>query len=100
MLREFEIFSKPSLPSVAVKRGFSWPGFFFTWIWAFSRGLWVQGIIWLTIALSIGFSQRSMLAADPLLYLVPTLLLSLNFGVRGIAWRSRKLERAGYDFAG
>jgi hypothetical protein len=69
MLREFEIFSKPGLPSVAVKRGFSWPGFFFTWLWAFTRGLWVQGIIVLAIASPIGLFQRSLVTADPLVYL-------------------------------
>ena len=100
MLREFEIFSKPSFPSVAVKRGFSWPGFFFTWIWAFTRGLWVQGIILLAIGLAVGLFQRSVLAEDPLLYLLPGLILMITAGVRGNAWRSRKLERAGYDFAG
>jgi hypothetical protein len=100
MLREFEIFSKPSFPSVAVKRGFSWPGFFFTWIWAFTKGLWVQGIILLAIGLAVGLFQRSVLAADPLLYLLPGLILMVTVGVRGNAWRSRKLERAGYDFAG
>jgi uncharacterized protein DUF2628 len=100
MLREFEIFSKASLPSIAVKRGFSWPGFFFSWIWAFTKGLWVQGIILLAIGLAIGFFKRSILAADPLLILLPALVLDVIVGIRGNAWRSRKLERAGYDFAG
>jgi hypothetical protein len=100
MLREFEIFSKPGFPSVAVKRGFSWPGFFFTWIWAFTKGLWAQGIILLAIGLAVGLFQRSVLAADPLLYLLPGLILMITAGVRGNAWRSRKLERDGYDFAG
>jgi hypothetical protein len=100
MLREFEIFSKPSLPSVAVKRGFSWPGFFFSWIWAFVKGLWVPGIVLLGIGLTIGLFQRSILTADPLLIILPALVLAVTVGVRGNAWRSRKLERAGYDFAG
>ena len=100
MLREFEIFSKPSLPSIAVKRGFSWPGFFFTWIWAFTRGLWLQGIILLAIWLSIGLFRGSVLAADPLLLILPGLIFGVTVGMRGNAWRSRKLERAGYNFTG
>ncbi len=100
MLREFEIFSKPSLPSVAVKRGFSWPGFFFTWIWAFTRGLWVQGIILFAIGIAFGFFKRAVFASDPLLYLLPALILMVTVGMRGNAWRSRKLEQDGYDFAG
>jgi hypothetical protein len=100
MLREFEIFSKRSLPSVAVKRGFSWPGFFFTWIWAFTRGLWVHGIVLLAIGLAIAFFKRSVLINDPLLYVLPGLILAVTVGIRGNAWRSRKLERAGYEFAG
>jgi len=62
--------------------------------------LWVQGIVLLSVALTIGLFQRSVLTADPLLFLLPGLLLATTFGVRGNAWRSRKLERAGYDFAG
>jgi hypothetical protein len=99
MLREFEIFSKPSFPSVAVKRGFSWPGFFFTWIWAFSRGLWVPGVVLLGIDLVISLIRLETLAVEPL-YVFPVLIVSLAVGLRGNSWRIRKLERTGYEFVG
>jgi len=100
MLREFEIFSKTSFPSVAVKRGFSWPGFFFTWIWAFSRGLIVQGVVLLAISIGIGLLRLTSVGSDPFALVLPGLLVMLAVGLRGNSWRSRKLEREGYDFVG
>jgi len=39
----FNIYKNPSGAMEAVKRGWSWPGFFFSWIWAFSKGLYFIG---------------------------------------------------------
>jgi hypothetical protein len=100
MLREFEIFTKPSSPTVAVKRGFSWPGFFFTWIWAFSRGLWVQGAAILGAVLLFSLFQVILLAGNPLLSYLAGLLVLVAVGMRGNSWRIRKLENSGYEFVG
>jgi hypothetical protein len=100
MLREFEIFSKTSCPSVAVKRGFSWPGFFFTWIWAFSRRLWLPGAIIIVVGTLIWVQDVTLVAANPLAIILPGLIVNLTVGLRGNSWRSRKLERNGYQFVG
>jgi len=100
MFREFEIFTKPSLPTVAVKRGFSWPGFFFTWLWAFSRGLWLEGAIILGVCIAIGLLNLVILAVNPLLVCLPGLISVLVIGMRGNSWRIRKLEKEGYEFVG
>ena len=34
---------------MVIKDGFSWPGFFFVFIWLFYKRLWLQGIILLVI---------------------------------------------------
>jgi hypothetical protein len=98
MLREFEIFSKPSFPTMAVKRGFSWPGFFFSFIWAFSRGLWLQGAIIVAFAAVIWAVDFIFFAGNPWLTGMLELLVMLAVGVRGNSWRSRKLEHDGYEF--
>jgi hypothetical protein len=100
MQREFEVFSRPPASSVAVKRGFSWPGFFLTWIWAFSRGLWLQGVLLFAtqaagaalIALTFGNSS--------LVWGMFGLIVALFAGLNGNNWRVGKLERAGYRFLG
>lgn len=100
MLREFEIFSKSSSPTVAVKRGFSWPGFLFTWVWALSRRLWVHGAVLVGIGILISVPDLVFRAANPLLFGFPGLIVMAVVGVRGNSWRSKKLERDGYEFVG
>src|SRR5689334_11460701 len=98
MLREFEIFSKPSFPPTAVKRGFSWPGFFFSWIWALSRGLWLHATIIIGFAAVIGLVDFIFFGGNPWLSGLMGFVVNLAVGVRGNSWRSRKLERNGYEF--
>jgi len=100
MQREFEIFTKSPTAPVAVKRGFSWPGFFFIWIWALSRGLWLEGVFILLADAAIVFSKFTILINHPFLCGLFSLALQFVVGIKGNYWRSRKLERAGYSFDG
>ena len=43
-MKTYNIFSHDEEPAQAVKIGWSWPGFFFTWIWALVKGLRAVGI--------------------------------------------------------
>jgi hypothetical protein len=100
MQREFEIFTKPSFAPKAVKHGFSWPGFFFIWIWAFSCGLWLEGSFILLADAVILFLKLTLLVNHPVLCALFSLVLQIIVGIRGNFWRSRKLESAGYSFEG
>ena len=42
----FRIYQHPMRGIEAVKVGFSWPGFFFTWIWMFTKQMWADGATW------------------------------------------------------
>ena len=98
MLREFEIFSKPSCPTVAVKQGFSWPGFFFTWIWALGRELWLKAaVIFIVCVATTALSAILPLVGVPLGGLVG-LAVGLIVGSNGNYWKCRKLEEDGYQF--
>jgi hypothetical protein len=100
MLREFEIFTKPSAPSIAVKRGFCWPGFFLTFFWALFRRLWLPAVAILLATVAVGVSRSTVLIGNPVPYVLSGLVLHLFVGLRGNMWRSQKLERAGYGFVG
>jgi hypothetical protein len=100
MQREFEIFTKPSFPSVAVKRGFSWPAFFFNWIWAFTCGLWVEGVSIVLIGFALEYLEYTVLANHLIFYFLFAIGFGIVIGVKGNFWRSRKLERDGYSFEG
>jgi TolB-like protein len=49
---------------IAIKQGFCWPAFLFTWVWAFANRLWIPGAVLLMVgtifnALFIYFSEDS-----------------------------------------
>jgi hypothetical protein len=100
MQRQFEIFTKPSTASIAVKQGFSWLGFFLVWIWALSRGLWFAGSIILAADALIIFLKYTFLSDNPFLCGLLALGLRLAVGIKGNFWRSKKLENTGYIFKG
>src|SRR5262245_27048275 len=81
MAREFEILTKPSAPTVAVKRGFFWPGFLFVF------------------AVAIGLSFVHAIG-HPIHVRLSGLALALAVGFRGNYLRSRRFERRGYGFVG
>ena len=100
MRREFEILTKPTSAPIAVKRGFSWPAFFFSWIWAFSRGLWLEGILIVFVGIIIGLAEITVLAPYPILGILASLAVSLYIGIKGNYWRSRRFEHSGYNYEG
>ena len=98
MLREFEIFSKPSCPTIAVKRGFSWPGFFFTWIWALGRELWLKAVVIFVVCVATTALSAILRFEGVLLGCLVGLITGLIVGSNGNYWKCRKLEEDGYQF--
>ena len=47
-MRTFEIYAHPSRDLEAVKKGFSWPAIFFSWLWALAEKLWLVAF-WLIV---------------------------------------------------
>ncbi|MCY4487204.1 MAG: DUF2628 domain-containing protein [Deltaproteobacteria bacterium] len=44
-MKKFSILRHATSGYEVVKNGWSWPAFFFTWIWAFVKKLWLIGVI-------------------------------------------------------
>jgi hypothetical protein len=42
---QYNIYEKPDGDYEAIKIGFSWPAFFFTWIWAVVKEMWLPAIL-------------------------------------------------------
>lgn len=94
--RRYDAFADPSGTVEVVKRGWSWPASLLTWIWAFAKGLWVQGIVSLAISLigTLATSGDDRIAFQFLNGLVQFFI----FGAKGNSWRTRRLLGAGYTF--
>ena len=100
-MRTFDVFNHPIRGYEAVKKGFSWPAFFFTWIWAFIKKIWGWGVAFLGAMIVLGLLQISFEEQESLSGLILTLLLHIGitiyFGVRGNDWRRENLAKRGYE---
>src|SRR5258705_369877 len=104
MQRTFEIFRHPLRDSKAVKVGFSWPGFFFTWIWAFVSRLWVAGSLLFVLSLVFGLLPFFLSFQSPYENRLVLAFLSLVFqfavGLKANSWKSEALQNRGYECVG
>lgn len=100
----------------AIKNGFSWIGFFLTWIWAFYTRQWVLGILAILFGifykLTLKYISIHYLGFDPELssprysYGMLTndlsnfalmVLVATIFGLKGNKWLSYSLMKKGYE---
>lgn len=96
-MRTFTVYHHPVRGYEAVKKGFSWPGFFFTWVWAFVKRLVVIRLL-LLIAWFVVTGLR--VSSEPGLVIlggVIAVAVSLLVGVQGNKWREKSLASRGYQ---
>ena len=106
-MKPFSIYHHPAIGFVAVKQGFSWPGFLFSGIWLLVKRLWKYALVVYMLMLILHLpdllSKLSIGEADMLL---PLRILLLPFffvvafvvGKKGNEWRERDLEKKGFQF--
>ena len=100
----YDIYRHPTLGYAAVKRGFSWPGFFVGPIWALSKRMWVGGGLLLapTIFL-LGANSDANAKGDggaSLILFVITLAFALTIGLLANKRWARSLARRGFEHLG
>jgi len=100
----FDIYRHPTLGYAAVKRGFSWPGFFVGPIWALSKRMWLGGGLLLAAQFFL-FAAQSDAAekgddgARLVLFLIQ-LTFSLTISVLANKRWARSLSRRGFEHLG
>jgi len=72
----------------AVKQGKSWPGFFFNWIWAFTKGLYLHGGVALAVMILL-----TMSVPQPAFAL---LIVACVFCAKGNKWWETRLLSTGF----
>jgi len=92
-MKTYKVFEKGG-HKVAVKQGWSWPAFFFQWIWAFTKKLMLPG--------GIGLATNVVFAMIPVKNIIsPYLLIAgIVFGLKGNKWWGDQLVKNGYDALG
>jgi len=101
-MKNYKIFVHSTLGSIeAVKVGWSWPAFFFNWIWAFIKGLNRLGFIVLGIAFGagifIGFSEVGIEESEIFFSLI-SLGISIWMGTDGNAKICEMLIAKGFTY--
>ncbi len=100
-MKTFEVYSHSAHGYEAVKNGFSWPAFFFTWIWAFSKGLVIHGFATIVVfATLFGLEKYYEGQRQPGAQVYVMLLqfrLACLLGIAGNTWRVTRLKKRGFQ---
>ena len=94
-MKQYKVYKHPSGTTEAVKQGWSWPGFFFSFIWAMVKKMWGLGV-----GVLIGFFVLGMIigaagggsGGDALINIV-AIIANIIFGVNGNSWREKNPRR-------
>jgi hypothetical protein len=101
-MHQYKVFRNGTGVVEAVKQGWSWPGFFFSSIWALVKHLWVIALASFFGPLILGLLAIAMGAevAGFLILNLGPIVLCIVFGTNGNAWREANLISRGYELAG
>ena len=90
-MNQYSILQHPTRGLEAVKNGWSWPAFLFTWIWAFAKRLYLIG--WIALLAVMLLSSVPI----PEAWLVGNLIISIAMGAKGNELRVKRLRESGYE---
>lgn len=90
-MNRYSILQHPALGLEAVKNGWSWPAFLFTWIWAFVKRLYLIG--WIALLAVMALSSVPV----PEAWLLGNLIISIALGAKGNELRVKRLRDSGYE---
>ncbi len=99
-MRVYKVYRHPVRDYRAVKLGFSWPAFFFDYLWALFKGLWGRFLLLLglDLLLVVGVMWIAGGAGDGavVLVIVGELIIAFWRGSRGNTWRGTALIHRGF----
>ena len=98
---EYWVYERETGEIRAVKRGWSWPAFFFSWIWAFTKGLIAIGVGVMLSPIILGgiFSNIDTELASYVI-IIATLVSDFWLGAKGNKFVEDNLTKKGFKFAG
>jgi len=104
-VKTFEVYKHPTLGFEAVKVGFSWPAFFFGFIWMLVSKLWGKAGLWFGLYMIAAIVEAvTDTATDEGLQAIVYLLLTAGYfalalipAFQGNAWRIANLQSRGFS---
>ena len=97
-MNQYKVFKHPVGKIQAVKQGWCWPAFGFSFIWAFLGRMWGLGIAVFVIIVPVAMYLQSpqIQNADGILNFIG-FIINVIFGINGNAWREKNLVSRGFD---
>lgn len=103
-MKNFKVYRHPTLGTEAVKRGFSWPAFFFGFFWMLAKKLWGLAGLWFVAFMVCTLIEKvaDASAQDGAAAVVYLLLAAAYFSLwlvpafKGNGWRESNLQRRGF----
>ena len=91
-MKEFIILAKDE-KRVVIKKGFSFPALFFTWIWAYCADIWRVAILFMILSLFLALikGQRTEYFCDFI-----SVVIHFLFGFKGNEWAAMHWKRKGF----
>jgi len=101
-MKQYKILQNPQGLIEAVKRGWSWPAFFFSGIWALVKKMYLLGLGLFFAYFVMGFiSSFSALGTEQVIDGLArffSIIVSIVFGVNGNKWLESNLRSRGFHF--
>ena len=97
-MKQYKVFKHPVGKIQAVKQGWCWPAFFFSFIWAILGRMWGLGIAVFVILVLVATSLYTYQTqnADGIVNFI-SFITNVIFGINGNAWREKNLLSRGFD---
>lgn len=98
-MKTYDVYEHPHFGRKVVKKGFIWPAFFFSVIWAWAKGMVAVGFALLGVNWAMGFLLLLLpISFDEYLLLSCLFLLvyMLTVGCNASKWRSNHLRNKGF----
>ncbi len=100
-MKAFDVYKHPAQGYQAVKQGFAWPAFGFSWIWAFVKKMWglgfaFLGVLFLLLLVEAVFEQEENMGGVLLMFLAQ-LVFFIVVGAKGNDWRRGNLVKRGFE---
>lgn len=98
-MKEYKVFEHPIGKIEPVKQGWSWPAFFFNWVWALIKRMWgiAVTVFLLSLFMEIFINEAEFGIGTIVIFMVSIVILFI-FGINGNDWREKKLLSRGFDF--
>jgi len=97
-MKIFDVYKHVTQGYRAVKQGFAWPAFFFTFIWAFVNKMWGDGFALLLVIITLNLVQTIFVSLSvTLVMLLAQLAFCIVVGVKGNSWRRGNLVHRGFE---